>query len=837
MRPLSLTVRGFRSYAASHTFDFADRRLVGIVGPIGSGKSSLLDAIAFALYGKTPTVAAGTRSLINQRAAVGQVELWFEADGRTWRAVRALRSKGQSEHALYRHASHDEGSERHEEVLGAEPVTQRVEQLLGLDFAAFQRSVLLAQNQFAGFLRARPGERDAVLKGVFGFERVEAMHAMAKARRDAAARDLEELERTRKEVEADRLALEEARTAHVAAADRAAVLDQAAQAVADADVAIAAATAEEQQSRARRAELDELARRLPDRAATATLLEAARTAAARLEAARTEAAAAAEAVAAAEAGLAGAVEETGGREALSEAGVAADRAADRAAAVQRAAAELEAAQAAAEDAGKALTAAQQAAEKAEQARADAEAARDAARGERRAAEEALHEGRHADAAAELRTTLAAGEPCPVCQQPVATLPKAGRRPGLAAAGKAVDKAARAEERTETKVAAAAAQATTAAGDLAAAKERAGAAGVAVAAARERLTAARAAHEEAVATAAGLLGEGDAGALLAAARERLGAAEHAAAVARERQQAAAAAVDGARRAGEESREALRKLATEVATLAVRIGSDLDVSPEADEVAVGLDKLRSLWEDAAASADDAVQAARQRRTELEEGRAKLLQGLGLEPQDDFAAAVAAARQQAATLAGRIEVLEQRVARVAELEARNEELVSRLATYRVLAEDLAPSRFLKYLLDEERAALADLGSERFELLSGGRYRFTAGFDIVDLAAADAVRRADSLSGGETFLASLALALALADMVTRRGGRLDAFFLDEGFGSLDAEHLDLAMEGIERLVAEGPDRLVVLVSHVPEMRHRIEDLIILDKEPATGDTIVRQA
>jgi exonuclease SbcC len=128
---------------------------------------------------------------------------------------------------------------------------------------------------------------------------------------------------------------------------------------------------------------------------------------------------------------------------------------------------------------------------------------------------------------------------------------------------------------------------------------------------------------------------------------------------------------------------------------------------------------------------------------------------------------------------------------------------------------------------------------MLSGGRFRFTpdGSFDIVDLTAAESVRKARSLSGGETFLASLALALALAEMVTREGGRLDAFFLDEGFGSLDAEHLDLAMEGVERLVSDEGDRLVLVVSHVPELRQRVEDLVVLDKDPVTGDTRVQRA
>ena len=99
---------------------------------------------------------------------------------------------------------------------------------------------------------------------------------------------------------------------------------------------------------------------------------------------------------------------------------------------------------------------------------------------------------------------------------------------------------------------------------------------------------------------------------------------------------------------------------------------------------------------------------------------------------------------------------------------------------------------------------------------------------------RSSDSLSGGETFLASLALALALAEMVARGGGRLDSFLLDEGFGSLDAEHLDRAMDGIGRLVAGDADRLVVVVSHVEQMRQMLEDLLVLDKDARTGTTAV---
>ena len=94
MRPLELTLQGFRSYREPTTFAWRERSLVGIVGPIGSGKSTILDGVAFALFGKTPTFERDTKSLIHQLAETCHVELRFEVDGQVWRVVRALRRKG-----------------------------------------------------------------------------------------------------------------------------------------------------------------------------------------------------------------------------------------------------------------------------------------------------------------------------------------------------------------------------------------------------------------------------------------------------------------------------------------------------------------------------------------------------------------------------------------------------------------------------------------------------------------------------------------------------------------------------------------------------------------------
>ena len=87
MRPRELTVQGFRSYRDRTTFDLRGRRLVGVVGPIGAGKSTILDAVVFALYGKTPSFERDTRSLIHQLEDGCHVELLFEVDGEIWAPV------------------------------------------------------------------------------------------------------------------------------------------------------------------------------------------------------------------------------------------------------------------------------------------------------------------------------------------------------------------------------------------------------------------------------------------------------------------------------------------------------------------------------------------------------------------------------------------------------------------------------------------------------------------------------------------------------------------------------------------------------------------------------
>jgi DNA repair protein SbcC/Rad50 len=144
--------------------------------------------------------------------------------------------------------------------------------------------------------------------------------------------------------------------------------------------------------------------------------------------------------------------------------------------------------------------------------------------------------------------------------------------------------------------------------------------------------------------------------------------------------------------------------------------------------------------------------------------------------------------------------------------------------------------FVLAARLEEVATAASERLLAMTSGRYslihtdaRRGAGRSGLGLLACDAWTGVDrdtsTLSGGETFLASLALALGLADVVTAEAGgtRIEALFVDEGFGSLDEETLDEVMTVLDGLREGG--RMVGIVSHVAELKQRIPAQIRVHK------------
>lgn len=136
------------------------------------------------------------------------------------------------------------------------------------------------------------------------------------------------------------------------------------------------------------------------------------------------------------------------------------------------------------------------------------------------------------------------------------------------------------------------------------------------------------------------------------------------------------------------------------------------------------------------------------------------------------------------------------------------------------------------------------RFRVMSGGQYDLVRRKEYqknqqsgLDLDVVDhyngTTRSISTLSGGESFMASLSLALGLSDEIQESAGgvQLDALFVDEGFGSLDEETLDQAMKAIQTLAEDG-GRIVGIISHVTELQNRIDRQLLVRKMKSGGST-----
>jgi exonuclease SbcC len=913
MRPLELDLTAFRSYDRA-TIDLRPLELVVITGDTGAGKTSLLDAISFALFGKTPAPSTPAELLTLGREH-GEVRLTFAARGEVWRMTRRYGARApEPRHLLERLA--DDGGATVETVAGPEPVAARLTQVVGMGFKAFTSAVLLAQGQFAAFLSAAPKDRDAILRELFGVRSLDGAREAAQSL-EAGARAVVAL----READIARLPAHDAarRTAAARAARETAARYAAASRLRPHAERMAMESAEAEALRARERSARGAADDLPDDAAAAALL--ARIDAARARIAETEALCASrraeladatrarEALRARHGGgaadlaalreraeragrLVGGLPERAGaltarRDALQGMRAERDRAAEalEAAVADDARREARRRVAAAWRAGRDAHARAIAAHTAAAAAHAAATERDAAAG--RALEEAralVERARMHDLAATVRAGLATGDPCPVCgadfhghAEDAATLREAEealaaarRERDVTASALAVaaerERAAAADresgERAAREAGAALEEAGIAEGDAegddADDRERAEARAGAIAESRTALgtldaalatEAARIDADEAqlardreevegVRGSLGAWAEHDSPAqALGAAIEEAHAAERAADAAA---RADAAAAEERSRATAVLAELERGPVAALRSAASRAASRgrLDAPDDgagAEELVAAARRLRATALEAAAvharragEADARAAAIRERLGE--EGAA-----LGISDPEQVAAAVrrmADARAAARTALAELDAV---AASARALAAEAADAAVRAQLHRQVALDLRANQFPRFLLARYRERLARAASEHLVELSDGMYRFAAAepdpMAVIDRRRGERLRAASTLSGGERFLASLALALGLGDVAAESSGRLDCLFLDEGFSTLDADSLEQALVGVERLQGDG--RLIGVITHLPGVAERLGATLHVTKDSAGVSSI----
>ncbi|MGI8517347.1 MAG: AAA family ATPase [Acidimicrobiia bacterium] len=750
MRPLTLNMRGFGIFSEPTEIDFTDVELFALTGPTGSGKTTVLDGICFALYGAVPRHGEGSVApVVNQQRNEASLVLTFAFNDATYSVARRGRrtAKGAS--------TPDASLERDGTVLAANAsaVTAKVQELLGLDFRQFTTCVLLPQGEFARFLNEKQGKRQELLGALLDLGLYDVIAGLATGRAREAegklavlSQQLVELARiTETDLEALRTRQKELDALSKTLGKSLAQLEQLGNEATKQRSALK--TLIETRSmlvglKPPRGwkEIADLGKRLSARKDTvATEIEAAaqehtellsvdhpaRTQVARYLEARSK-------EATTKVRITSLVDEVNDSKAVAVA--------------------------------------------AAEALALAEGALDAAINE--------------DRATHIRAGLKLGDLCPVCGEKITTL-------RASALGGILDKRSKEADK-----------------------------------ARARSTKAAAALHGFESE---LTREEDRLRDLEAELEGVDAAD---ALASQLQ-----AIDYLKVALDRARD---RLANARAAAELLDRETIELNRRLDEVRDG---LKATWHhltpfeppllDLAqpVAAWDAILAWREMRlpaldlegeqggqrlaaliVEVDEAEAGLrsdLEAAGLDT--DLTGAREALAVALTTVTSEIAAVEEAREAVEQVGSERDRVNADRELAKKLAGELAANKFKKWIFDEVFRALVEGANLRLADLTSGQYELAVtdnDFEVIDRFAADKRRGVKSLSGGETFLVSLALAIALADEVAAAAVShvaLDSFFLDEGFGTLDTESLDVVARVIADLGAAG--KTVGIVTHVEEL------------------------
>ncbi|MFQ4138998.1 AAA family ATPase [Nodosilinea sp. PGN35] len=195
MKPIELTLTGFTSFREKTRIDFSKLDIFSITGPTGAGKSSILDAITYAIYGKVSRLQGLREQSAKQLCSQGRnsltVQLLFQARGETYRITRSWKKKGKSGAENVYQAERRNGEIW--ELLSKDK--EEASSLIGMTFETFTRVVLLPQGKFSDFLHSSSGDRQEIIKSLIpDFALLELMQAKARDKSNALYRALSQLD-------------------------------------------------------------------------------------------------------------------------------------------------------------------------------------------------------------------------------------------------------------------------------------------------------------------------------------------------------------------------------------------------------------------------------------------------------------------------------------------------------------------------------------------------------------------------------------------------------------------------------------------------------------------
>ncbi len=770
MRPVELAIAGFTAYRDEAIVDFRDADLFALTGPTGSGKSSIVDAIVFALYGTVPRIQ--DRRAVEPVVTLGKNEARIRFDFavgddeyRVARVIRRTKTGATTAEARLEHAGDVLAS-------GADEVTKHVESLLGLTYEHFIKAVVLPQGQFAQFLHdSKPGQQ-GLLRELLDVQIYLRVRGLANERKLQADTMLAVHQH-----EIDRLA-DKAGCDDAAAARRVAILEQVRDAIAGVTKQMTLVGEQAKDVDRQIAEADSAMTALAIRppSGVGELLEKIAQADAAVDSAKAAAETADQALGGHEESIATVPSPEVIKLQLDQQ----------------------------EELTKLLRRREQAAAKLAKDTTRVELRRHAvgeAERARAAATDALEQLRRAHAAHELAANVSVGEPCPVCGVPIEAFPDVEPIVDLEQAAEEVERCTSALDTAREALRGAEI-------GLAGSKTTVDEIDVQIDSLRTEL------H--------GVPGTEELTKTLDAAtraRQRL----------EELKRTSRAAMKSLQDAERHRATLAEARATALGEFHARRDRVAHLEPPSvtDDLAVAWADLTEWAAERAKDVEERLAGLRKDADRLTDERDRLTKELEAHSADvgpDMTPeeAVFAAKSE-------LDAIREAKLRTKDVAGEITKEKERSDVAAALSRHLHRDRFESWILEEALLELTVGANQLLDELSSSAYSLEngkSGFTVIDHRNADQQRSVRTLSGGETFLVSLALALSLSEQLTRMSpqGKLESILLDEGFGALDQETLDVVASVVQQLGAKG--LTVGLISHVPDLAEQVPTRFVVTKD-----------